>query len=116
MGKMEKKDIMAYLDKKGFKHAQSGFLFIVKAIEMGLEDRNKISKGITKILYPEVAKEFKTTASRVERAIRHNIETSDFILKLKLKGLGKPTNSEFLARAVDELFYSSDDILYGGGC
>ena len=31
MGKMEKKDIMAYLDNKGFKHAQSGFYYIIKA-------------------------------------------------------------------------------------
>ena len=68
---------------------------------------------VTKVLYPEVAKRYKTTPSRVERAIRHAIEVAWKRGKLEtIDGIfgytvdtskGKPTNSEFLCMLVDHL-------------
>lgn len=69
--------------------------------------------GITKELYPEVAEKYKTTSSRVERAIRHAIEVSwnrgDYDYMEELFGhsvdydRAKPTNSEFIATVADKL-------------
>ena len=66
-----------------------------------------VINAVTKVLYPEVAKRFATTPSRVERAIRHAIEVAwdrgDLETLQKFFGYtvsntkGKPTNSEFIA-------------------
>ena len=66
-----------------------------------------------KILYPTIAKMNKTTASRVERAIRHAIEvawsrgkmdTIDDLFGYTISnGKGKPTNSEFIALIADKI-------------
>ena len=68
---------------------------------------------ITKILYPTVAKKYRTTSSRVERAIRHAIEvawsrgkldTLDELFGYTVStGKGKPTNSEFIALIADTI-------------
>jgi len=72
-----------------------------------------IINAITKVLYPTVARKFQTTPSRVERAIRHAIETAwnrgDLDTLNKFFGYtvsntkGKPTNSEFIAMIADKL-------------
>ena len=69
--------------------------------------------AITKVLYPQVAKTFQTTPSRVERAIRHAIEVAwdrgDLDTLQRFFGYtvsntkGKPTNSEFIALIADKL-------------
>ncbi len=69
--------------------------------------------SITKILYPTIAKKYRTTASRVERAIRHAIEvawnrgrmeTLDDMFGYTINtGKGKPTNSEFIALIADKI-------------
>ena len=69
--------------------------------------------AVTKLLYPTVAKKFNTTASRVERAIRHavevawdrgNIDTLNSYFGYTIQGTkGKPTNSEFIAMIADKL-------------
>ena len=69
--------------------------------------------SITKILYPTIANKYDTTASRVERAIRHAIEVAwergrmETIEELfgytVSNGKGKPTNSEFIALIADKL-------------
>ena len=69
--------------------------------------------SITKQLYPTIAKQHKTTPSRVERAIRHAIEVAwsrgnmDYINSLfsytVSTGKGKPTNSEFIALVADKI-------------
>ena len=69
--------------------------------------------SITKILYPTIAKQFQTTPSRVERAIRHAIEvawsrgkmdTIDELFGYTIhNGKGKPTNSEFIALIADKI-------------
>ena len=79
---------------------------------MTVEDMDVIN-AVTKVLYPEVAQKFGTTASRVERAIRHAIEVAwdrgDLDTLQKYFGFtvsnskGKPTNSEFIAMIADRL-------------
>ena len=68
---------------------------------------------ITKLLYPAIAKKYKTTSSSVERAIRHAIEVAWGRGKIEVieemfgytvsAGKGKPTNSEFIALIADKL-------------
>ena len=69
--------------------------------------------SITKVLYPTIARKNQTTASRVERAIRHAIEvawnrgrmeTLDAMFGYTINtGKGKPTNSEFIALIADKI-------------
>ena len=49
-----------------------GYQYLREAIMMSVED-SEMMGSITKILYPTIAKKYRTTASRVERAIRHAI-------------------------------------------
>ena len=73
----------------------------------------EILGSITKILYPVVAKKFKTTSSRVERAIRHaievawnrgNVDSIDDIFGYTINAYkAKPTNSEFISMIADRL-------------
>lgn len=89
-----------------------GYHYVREAIIMAVNDLESIN-AITKILYPSIAKKFSTTPSRVERAIRHAIETAwsrgDVDVLNKLFGYtvsndkGKPTNSEFIAMIADRL-------------
>ena len=68
---------------------------------------------ITKVLYPEIARKYQTTSSRVERAIRHaievawnrgNIDAIDDIFGYTINASkAKPTNSEFIAMIADKL-------------
>ncbi|WP_277998178.1 sporulation initiation factor Spo0A C-terminal domain-containing protein, partial [Bacillus thuringiensis] len=52
-----------------------GYLYLREAISMVYHDIELLG-AITKVLYPDIAKEFNTTASRVERPIRHAIEVA----------------------------------------
>jgi len=89
-----------------------GYQYLRDAIVMSVKDPLMIS-AITKILYPTIAKNFQTTPSRVERAIRHAIEVAWSRGKMEtLEGLfgytintgkGKPTNSEFIALISDKI-------------
>lgn len=89
-----------------------GYLYLRKAITMVYHDIELLG-SVTKILYPDIAKEFNTTASRVERAIRHAIEVAwnrgniDTITDLFGYTINvskaKPTNSEFIAMVADKL-------------
>jgi two-component system response regulator (stage 0 sporulation protein A) len=89
-----------------------GYQYMRDAILMAIKDREIIS-AVTKRLYPELAKNYKTTPSRVERAIRHAIEVAwnrgrvDTINELFGYTIntrkGKPTNSEFIAMVADTL-------------
>lgn len=89
-----------------------GYQYIRSAIMMVVEDMDLLNY-ITKQLYPTIAKKYKTTSSRVERAIRHSIEvawsrgkpeTMDQIFGYTVDtGKGKPTNSEFIAMVADRI-------------
>lgn len=89
-----------------------GYHYLRDAIIMAVKEPDIIN-SVTKLLYPGVAKMNNTTASRVERAIRHAIEvawdrgdvdvlTSYFGYTIH-NGRGKPTNSEFIAMISDKL-------------
>jgi len=89
-----------------------GHLYLREAISLVFHDIN-ILNGITKVLYPTIATSYKTTASRVERAIRHAIEVAwvrgniDVITEVFSYTISyhksKPTNSEFIAMIADRL-------------
>lgn len=89
-----------------------GYLYLREAITMVYHDIELLG-SVTKILYPDIAKHFNTTASRVERAIRHAIEVAwnrgniDSITDLFGYTINvskaKPTNSEFIAMVADKL-------------
>ncbi len=88
------------------------YQYLREAIMMSVNDIDMLN-SITKILYPTIAKEFQTTPSRVERAIRHAIEvawsrgkmdTIDELFGYTINnGKGKPTNSEFIALIADKI-------------
>ena len=89
-----------------------GYHYLRDAIMMAVDDMDVLN-AITKILYPTVAKKYKTTSSRVERAIRHAIEVAwsrgkldtldDLFGYTVSNGKGKPTNSEFIALVSDTI-------------
>ncbi|WP_017727027.1 sporulation transcription factor Spo0A [Halalkalibacterium ligniniphilum] len=89
-----------------------GYMYLREAITMVYNDIELLG-SITKVLYPDIAKKFNTTSSRVERAIRHAIEVAwsrgniDSISSLfgytVSVSKAKPTNSEFIAMVADKL-------------
>ena len=89
-----------------------GYQYLREAIIIAVGDMDVIN-AITKVLYPQVAKTFQTTPSRVERAIRPAIEVAwdrgDLDTLQRFFGYtvsntkGKPTNSEFIALIADKL-------------
>ena len=89
-----------------------GYQYLRTAIIMAINDSDIIN-CVTKILYPSVAKQYGTTSSRVERAIRHAIEVAwdrgdldvlnSFFGYTIQNARGKPTNSEFIAMIADNL-------------
>lgn len=90
---------------KGYQYLRESIILTVNSPD--------IMGSVTKVLYPTVAKTFNTTASRVERAIRHAIEVAwdrgDIDVLNSYFGYtiqtsrGKPTNSEFIAMIADKL-------------
>ena len=89
-----------------------GYQFLRDAILLTMDEPDYIN-AVTKRLYPEIAKKNGTTASRVERAIRHAIEvawdrgdvdTLNSYFGYTIHNLrGKPTNSEFIAMIADKM-------------
>ena len=89
-----------------------GYRYVREAIKLTIENPEMLN-SVTKILYPTVAKTFKSTSSRVERAIRHGIETAwdrgdvdvlnSFFGYTIQSQRGKPTNSEFIAMIADDI-------------
>ena len=89
-----------------------GYHFLREAVKMVVENPDSINR-ITKELYPGIARRFGTSASKVERAIRHAIEVAwdrgDLDTLQRFFGYtvsntkGKPTNSEFIALIADKL-------------
>jgi hypothetical protein len=86
--------VARYLEDKGFKHALTGYGYLITAISLCIKDPDL--KFHTGVLYDMVASRHNTTQSRTERAIRHSIERSDAEM---IK------NSEFIARAADSILF-----------
>ena len=89
-----------------------GYQYLRTAIILSVSDTEMLN-SVTKILYPTVAKQYETTSSRVERAIRHAIEVAwdrgdvdtlnSYFGYTIQNNRGKPTNSEFIAMIADNL-------------
>ena len=89
-----------------------GYQFLREAVKLSV-DRPEMINNITKKLYPSVATQFSTTASKVERAIRHAIEVAwnrgkieniNGIFGIKIYNKGeKPTNGELIALIADKI-------------
>ena len=107
---MQKEVITKIIKRLGISTNLKGYYYIREAIELIIKDLNYVG-ALTKRLYPDVAKKFDTTASRVERAIRHSIESgwlrADEEFAEELFGYStsarrsNPTNGEFLATIAD---------------
>ena len=105
-------DVTTVLHEIGVPAHIKGYQYLRDSIIMAVGDP-EILNSITKILYPTIAKKYQTTASRVERAIRHAIEvawsrgrmeTLDMMFGYTVSlRKGKPTNSEFVALIADNL-------------
>lgn len=105
-------EITSIIHEVGVPAHIKGYMYLREAITMVVNDMELLS-AVTKELYPSIAKKYNTTASRVERAIRHAIEVAwgrgqvEAINKLfgyTVHGdKGKPTNSEFIAIIADKL-------------
>ncbi len=89
-----------------------GYQYLREGIKMAVENPDIIN-NITKELYPKIGEKFETSASKVERAIRHaievgwnrgRIESLNAILGIKAYfDNDRPTNSEFIALIADKL-------------
>ena len=89
-----------------------GYQYLREAIKMSI-DTPEIINSITKKLYPSIAERFETSASKVERAIRHAIEVAwnrgkieniNSIFQIKVYDSNeKPTNGEFIALVADKM-------------
>lgn len=107
----KEKKVTELLKLLGMPSHIKGYGYTRKAVLLIVEDREKYLSKITKALYPTIAKEFETTSSRVERAIRHAAEIAwergDVEVQNRIFGnsvsakTGKPTNSELLACIAD---------------
>ena len=104
--------ITAIIKEIGVPAHIKGYSYLREAIQMVFEDIELLG-SVTKILYPEIAKKFNTTPSRVERAIRHaievawnrgNYESISSMVGYTVHHLkSKPTNSEFIAMIADKI-------------
>lgn len=89
-----------------------GYHYLREAIILSGRDMEVVS-SVTKLLYPAIAKRFKTTDQKVERAIRNAIEVSwtrgnletfeEMFGYSALSGRTRPTNSEYIARIADKV-------------
>ena len=89
-----------------------GYHYLRDAILLSGRDMEVVS-SVTKLLYPTIAKRFKTTDQKVERAIRNaievswtrgNVETFERLFGYSVQsGKNRPTNSEYIARIADKM-------------
>ncbi len=104
--------IFKFQTQLGIRSNIKGYNYIKTAITLAYND-STILESVTKRLYPDIAKIYNTTASRVERAIRHAIETAwmngnvdvinDIFGYSVCADKAKPTNSEFIAQVVNAI-------------
>jgi two-component system response regulator (stage 0 sporulation protein A) len=105
-------DVTEMIHEIGVPAHIKGYQYLRDAIVLSVNDSEMLG-AITKMLYPTIAKHYKTTSSRVERAIRHAIEVAWSRGKVETieelfgytvnSGKGKPTNSEFIALIADKI-------------
>ena len=106
------REVTAVIHEVGVPAHIKGYQYVREAIVIAVQDMDVIN-AVTKVLYPEVARRYCTTPSRVERAVRHAIEVAwdrgDLETLQRYFGYtvsntkGKPTNSEFIAMIADRI-------------
>jgi len=111
MGKMEEKITNIFITV-GIPAHIKGYQFLREAIKLAIANP-EIINSITKKLYPTIAEKYSTSASKVERAIRHAIEVAwnrgkieniNTVFGLKVYSSNeKPTNGEFIALVADKM-------------
>lgn len=89
-----------------------GYYYLRRAIIISQQNLETVS-SVTKLLYPEIAKSFRTSGQKVERAIRNAIEVSwnrgnqktmeELFGYCAADGKGRPTNSEYIAGIADKI-------------
>ncbi len=113
---MNEVDLERYVTKimldMGIPAHLKGYHYLREAIILSGKDMEAVS-SVTKLLYPTVAKRFKTTDQKVERAIRNaievswtrgNVDTFEELFGYSVgTGKGRPTNSEYIARIADKV-------------
>ncbi len=105
-------EITEILHEVGIPAHIKGYMYLRTAI-LSTYYNIELLGQVTKVLYPDIARQYSTTASRVERAIRHAIEVAwnrgntdaiDDIFGYTVSATkSKPTNSEFIAMIADKL-------------
>lgn len=106
------KQISSILNGTGIFPNLKGYRYLKCALLYGYKD-SEMLEGVTKVLYPRIARENKTTSDRVERAIRHAIESAwgkcrdnELYEKMGFSAFGnkrRPTNSEYIFTAIEYL-------------
>ena len=106
------REVTAVIHEVGVPAHIKGYQYVREAIVIAVQDMDVIN-AVTKVLYPEVARRYSTTPSRVECAVRHAIEVAwdrgDLETLQRYFGYtvsntkGKPTNSEFIAMIADRI-------------
>lgn len=89
-----------------------GYYYLREAVLLSAKDMELVG-SVTKLLYPVIARAYKTTSQRVERAIRNAIEVSwergnpavfeDLFGFSRVTSSPRPTNSEYIARIADKV-------------
>ena len=105
------------MNRLGISASIKGYHYLRSSIEMVINNENAIM-GITKQVYPDIAKVYKTSASKVERAIRHAIESAwkkdDGFTYCQFTGNHsdrKPTNGQFIATVAEHIKLCYPDII-----
>lgn len=114
--KTEETEVIKYVTKVmldiGVPAHLKGYHYLRTAIMVTKEDM-EVAGSVTKLLYPDIAKKYKTTEQKVERAIRNaievswergNAETFEELFGYSVRnGKGRPTNSEYIAQIADRI-------------
>ncbi len=112
MESMLERDVSEFMLELGIPAHLRGYYYLREAVILSVSDMELVG-SVTKLLYPVIARRYKTTFQRVERAIRNAIEVSwergntDVFEELfgfsRLAGSARPTNSEYIARIADRV-------------
>ena len=106
------REISAFMLELGIPAHLRGYYYLREAVLLAVSDMELVG-SVTKLLYPVIARRYKTTLQRVERAIRNAVEVSwergnpevfeDLFGFSRETGAPRPTNSEYIARIADKI-------------
>lgn len=110
------KQVSDTLKQLGFSMSCKGYYYIKYALMLAINESDDYLFNVTKMLYPKLAKNFNTTATRVERSIRYSIDMAFMNMSMSdineifsnsySRDKGKPTNSQFLITVAEYIKYN----------